>query len=75
MYGVNPDFGRKVDVDMSEERMQKAWEAYKIRWENEADDLRVLEEKKLVISYFEQMNAVYPSISHRNFTVYNKGFL
>ena len=49
MYGVDGDFGRKVDVDMSEERMQKAWEAYKIRWENEAEDRRILEEKKLVI--------------------------
>merc|ERR550539_775833 len=27
--------------------MRRAWEAYKIRWEKEAEDLRVLEEKKL----------------------------
>ena len=51
LYGVDPDFGKKVEVDMSEERMQKAWEAYKIRWENEADDIRFLEEKKLVIIF------------------------
>ena len=51
MYGVDPDFGRKVDIDLSEERMQKAWEAYKIRWEREENDIRELEEKKLVRIY------------------------
>ena len=48
MYGVDPEFGRKIDVDLSEERMQKAWDAYKIRWEREEEDRRALEEKKLV---------------------------
>lgn len=48
MYGVDQDFGRTIDIDLSEERMQRAWEAYKIRWEREESDLRALEEKKLV---------------------------
>ena len=48
MYGVDPEFGRTIDVDLSEERMKKAWEAYKIRWDKEEENLRALEEKKLV---------------------------
>ena len=48
MYGVDPEFGRPIDVDLSEERMRKAWDAYKVRWEREADNIRSLEEKKLV---------------------------
>jgi len=47
MYGVDPEFGRTIDVDLSEERMKKAWEAYKIRWDKEEENLRALEEKKL----------------------------
>ena len=48
MYGVDPEFGRKVDVDFSEERMEKAWNAYKSRWKWEEEKLEKLEEKKLV---------------------------
>ena len=48
MYGVDPEFGRKVDVDLSEERMEKAWNAYKTRWKWEEEKLAKLEEKKLV---------------------------
>ena len=48
MYGVDPEFGRKIDVDLSEERMKRSWEAYKIRWEREEERRRALEEKKLV---------------------------
>ena len=48
MYGVDPEFGRTVDVDFSEERMQKAWNAYKARWKWEEEKLEKLEEKKLV---------------------------
>ena len=48
MYGVDPEFGRKIDVDLSEERMKRSWEAYKIRWEREEERRRELEEKKLV---------------------------
>jgi hypothetical protein len=47
MYGVDPEFGRKIDVDLSEERMKRSWEAYKIRWEREEERRRELEEKKL----------------------------
>eukprot|EP00095_Tigriopus_kingsejongensis_P006210 maker-scaffold388_size188554-snap-gene-0.18 protein:Tk06210 transcript:maker-scaffold388_size188554-snap-gene-0.18-mRNA-1 annotation:"chaperone protein dnaj" len=46
-YGVHPDFGRSVDVDMSPERMAKAWEAYKIRWEHDEGRKQELEELKL----------------------------
>jgi hypothetical protein len=45
---VDPAFGRRVEVDLSEERMRKAWEAYKARWDLEEDYRRNLEEKKLV---------------------------
>ena len=48
MYGVDPEIGRKIDVDLSEERMKRSWEAYKIRWEREEERRRELEEKKLV---------------------------
>ena len=48
-HGVDPAFGRRVDIDLSEDRMKKAWEAYKIRWESEEENRRILEEKKLVI--------------------------
>ena len=37
MYGVDPEFGRKIDVDLSEERMKRSWEAYKIRLEREEE--------------------------------------
>ena len=40
MYGVDPEFGRKIDVDLSEERMKRSWEAYKIRWEREEERIR-----------------------------------
>lgn len=46
-YGVDRAFGRRIEFDLSEERMQKAWEAYKIRWENEQEERMILEEKKL----------------------------
>jgi hypothetical protein len=46
---VDPEFGRRVEVDMSEDRMKKAWEAYKVRWEQEEEQRLILEEKKLVI--------------------------
>ena len=48
MYGVDPEFGRKVDVDLSEERLEKSWNAYKSRWKWEEEKLEKLEEKKLV---------------------------
>ena len=48
MYGVDPNFGRTIDIDLSKERMQRAWDAYKIRWEREEGNRRALEEKKLV---------------------------
>ena len=48
MYGVDPEFGKRVEVDLSKERMQKAWKAYHIRWEREDNERRALEEKKLV---------------------------
>jgi hypothetical protein len=34
---------------MSEDRMKKAWDAYKVRWEQEEEQRLILEEKKLVI--------------------------
>lgn len=46
--GVDPGWGRQVDVDLSEERMKKSWETYKKRWEQEEDKRKILEEKKLV---------------------------
>jgi len=46
---VDPEFGRRVEVDMSEDRMKKAWQAYKVRWEQEEEQRLILEEKKLVI--------------------------
>ncbi len=45
-YGVDPEFGRQVDVDMSPERMARAWEAYKERWKREEEYFRDLEERK-----------------------------
>lgn len=45
--GFKPDFGRQVDVDMSPERMARAWEAYKLRWEEEAARRQELDEMKL----------------------------
>ena len=48
MYGVDPEFGRTIDLDLSEERMKKVHEAYKKRWKAEEENLRSLEEKKLV---------------------------
>ena len=48
-FGVDPAFGRRVEVDMSEDRMKKAWQAYKVRWEQEEEQRLILEEKKLVI--------------------------
>jgi len=45
---VDPEWGRKVAVDLSPERMAKAWEAYKARWEREEEHWQRLEEKKLV---------------------------
>jgi hypothetical protein len=50
--GVDPAWGRQVEVDLSEERMKKSWEAYKKRWELEEDKRKVLEEKKLVSLIF-----------------------
>jgi len=47
-YGVDPAFGRRIEVDLSEERMKKAWEAYKVRWAEEEEQRLILEEKKLV---------------------------
>ncbi len=47
-HGVDPAFGRQVEVDLSPERMARAWEAYKARWEREEKRLRQLEENKLV---------------------------
>lgn len=47
-YGVRPEWGRPVDVDLSEERMKRAWEAYKKRWAEEEDARIELEKKKLV---------------------------
>jgi hypothetical protein len=51
-YGVDPAFGRRIEVDLSEERMKKAWEAYKVRWAEEEERRQILEEKKLVQSDF-----------------------
>ena len=48
MYGVDPEFGRTIEIDLSKERMHRAWEAYKIRWEREESNRRALEETKLV---------------------------
>lgn len=39
---------RNIEVDLSEERMKKAWEAYKKRWEQEEAWFQELEEKKTV---------------------------
>ena len=47
-YGIDPEWGRRVDVDLSPERMAKAWEAYKLRWEREEDQRRAMEERKIV---------------------------
>ena len=64
MYGIDPDFGRTIEIDLSKERMQRAWEAYKIRWEREESDRRELEEKKLVriknVHIFERYNYIGP---------------
>jgi hypothetical protein len=46
--GIDPEWGRKVDVDLSPERMAKAWEAYKLRWAWEEQRLKDLEERKIV---------------------------
>ena len=56
---MDPQFGRTIDIDLSEERMRRAWEAYKIRWEKEAEDLRVLEEKKLVSHNNNNVHCVF----------------
>ncbi len=47
-YGVDPRFGRQVEVDLSPERMARAWEAYKARWEAEEEYLEQLKERKIV---------------------------
>ncbi len=46
--GIDPEWGRQVDVDLSRERMEKAWAAYKIRWAREEEAMRMMQEKKLV---------------------------
>lgn len=47
-YGVDPSIMRNIKVDLSEERMQAAWRAYKERWAREEGYLRDLEENKTV---------------------------
>ena len=47
-YGIDPAINRRVDVDLSEERMRKAWERYKDRWRQEEARMRELEERKIV---------------------------
>ncbi len=42
---------RKVDVDLSDERMKVAWKAYRERWKREEDRLKKLEELKVVSFY------------------------
>ena len=54
-YGVDPKIHRNIDVDLSEERMKKAWEAYKERWKREEEHLRELEEKKVVKSMANEL--------------------
>ena len=61
-YGVDPNIMRNIEVDLSEERMKKAWQAYKERWIREEDARRRLEEKKLV-----RMTCNYPIFKLRRF--------
>ena len=46
-FGTDP-FRHNIDVDLSHERMAKAFEAYKVRWAREEDAMRRLMEKKVV---------------------------
>ncbi len=43
-----PPSMRNIRVDLSEERMARAWEAYKLRWAMEENTRREMEERKLV---------------------------
>lgn len=47
-YGVDPRIMRNINIDLSEERMQYAWAAYKERWAREEDHLKNLEEQKMI---------------------------
>ena len=42
-------FGRRIEVDLSQERMAKAWEAYKKRWAKEEARLAELDKKKQIL--------------------------
>ena len=53
LFLFNPDVGtdpfrHHIDVDLSHERMARAWEAYKVRWAREEDAMMRLMEKKVV---------------------------
>lgn len=58
-YGVDPEFGRVVDVDLSKERMERTWLAYRKRWDAEEDQRRILEEKKLVRGVWLQVQVEF----------------
>jgi len=58
------DLHRSIDVDLSEERMKKAWAAYKDRWKREEEYIRELEEKKIVFRcQLDQKREIYEHLS------------
>ena len=63
-YGVDPNIMRNIEVDLSEERMKKAWQAYRERWIREEENRRNLEEKKLLFRLqLDQRRAAYSSMT------------
>ena len=63
-YGVDPSIMRNIEVDLSEERMKKAWQAYRERWIREEENRRNLEEKKLLFRLqLDQRRAAYSSMT------------
>lgn len=58
------DLHRSINVDLSEERMKKAWEAYKDRWKREEEYMKELEEKKIVFRcQLDQKRDIYEHLS------------
>ena len=49
-HGVDPY--RDIKVDLSEDRMNKAWKAYNERWKREEAELAELEEKKMLFRFW-----------------------
>jgi len=63
-YGVDPRIMRKIEVDLSEERMRKAWVLYKERWAREESRLNELaNEKKIFRMELDKKRSIYDKLS------------